>query len=98
HTHTHTDTDHTLRRTEKGGEFRQQANLHHATAQACVEGEIEQQTQRDIQQVLMVTWHQPSQTLHRVDLSLGIQRERKRERERERERVKETEREREGER
>lgn len=58
---------HTKQRSELG----QQAHLHHLAAEACVEGEVEEETKSDIQQILMITRDQLSQLLHSVRFSLG---------------------------
>lgn len=57
--------------TEQQGEFRQKAHLHHLAAEAVVKGEIEEETQSDVQEIFMFTGHQFGQLLYCVYLSLS---------------------------
>lgn len=45
--------------------------MHHLAAEACVEGEIEEETQSDVQEIFMFTRHQFGQLLYYVYLSLS---------------------------
>lgn len=58
--------------TQQVGELGQQAHLDHLAAQAGVEGQVEQQPQGDVQQVLLIAGDQPGKLRHRVDLSLPM--------------------------
>lgn len=56
--------------TQHGSEFRQEADLHHLVSESRVEGEVEQEAQRDVQQVVVIAWHQATELLDGVHVCL----------------------------